>query len=80
MANDKILDLFKFKAFAGNKINVNQILKFDFERLENIVGKGENAGNGQFFSNTTEQQQLRIRCEYINKFDFSTKHYTRFLK
>ena len=30
--------------FADDKINVNQKLKFDLERIENIVGIGENAG------------------------------------
>ena len=42
--NDKILDLSKLKAFADNKINVTEIFKFLLERVENIVGKGENAG------------------------------------
>ena len=31
------------KAFAGDKINVNQKLKFDMGRVESIVEKGENA-------------------------------------
>ena len=34
----------KLKAFAGDKINVNAILKLGLERVENIVGKRENAG------------------------------------
>ena len=38
----------KFKAFADNKKNVIQNLKFALERLENILVKGENAGNQQF--------------------------------
>ena len=37
------------KAFAGNKINVTQNLKFLLERIENIVGKGENACCQHFF-------------------------------
>ena len=36
------------KAFADDKINVNQSLKFDLERVENIVGKGENTGYQHF--------------------------------
>ena len=36
------------KATADNKINVNQKLNFDIGRLENIVGKGENAGYQHF--------------------------------
>ena len=38
-----------FKAFADDKISVNKELKFVFGRVENIVGKGENAGNQHFF-------------------------------
>ena len=30
-----MLDWFKFKALADNKINLNQILKFDIGRVEN---------------------------------------------
>ena len=41
---DKILDWSKLKAFADEKINVTQELKFVSGRKENIVGKGENAG------------------------------------
>ena len=41
---DKIFDLSKLKAFADDKINVTQKLKFALGRAENIVGKGENAG------------------------------------
>ena len=44
LPNDNILDWSKFKAFAGNKINVtkqNYKLKFVLEMVENIVGKGE---------------------------------------
>ena len=43
--NDKILDWSKLKGFADDKINVNQKVKFVLKRVENIVGKGENAGN-----------------------------------
>ena len=43
----KILNWFKFKAFAENKMNLNEKLNFDF-RKENIVGKGENAGYQHF--------------------------------
>ena len=43
LPNDKILDWSKLKAFADNKINVNAKMKFGMEKVENIVGKGENA-------------------------------------
>ena len=48
LPNDKFLDRSKLKAFADYKINVTQKLKFDLERVENIVGKGENAGYQHF--------------------------------
>ena len=44
LPNDKILDLSKFKAFADGNIISTQELKFVFGKVENIVGKGENAG------------------------------------
>ena len=43
-----MLDLSKFKAFADDKINVNNKFKFDLGQVENIVGKGENAGYQHF--------------------------------
>ena len=48
LPNDKILDWFKLKAFADNKINLAQKSKFIYGRVENIVGKGENAGYQRF--------------------------------
>ena len=44
----KISDWPKFKAFADDKINVTSKLKFVLGMEENIVGKGENAGNQHF--------------------------------
>ena len=41
---DMILDWSKLKAFADDKINVSDNLKCVLERVENIMGKGENAG------------------------------------
>ena len=48
LPNDEILDWSEFKALADDKINVNKKLKFGLGRVENIVGKGENAGNQHF--------------------------------
>ena len=48
LLNNKILDLSKFKAFADDKITVTQKLKFELGRLEDILGKGEIAGNQHF--------------------------------
>ena len=36
------------KAFADDSLNVVQIMEFAFDRVENIVGKGENAGHQHF--------------------------------
>ena len=41
-----MLDQTKLKAFAADKFNIAQMLIFSFE---NIVGKGENAGDYQHF-------------------------------
>ena len=48
LPNDKILDLTKLKAFADDKTNVTEKLKFVLGRVENMVEKGENAGYQHF--------------------------------
>ena len=48
--NDKILDCSKLKAFVDDKIEVLKMMIFVFDRVKNIVGKGENAGFQHFFS------------------------------
>ena len=48
LTDDKILDLPKLKAFADDKLNVTQNVKVVFHRIENIVGKEENAGYQHF--------------------------------
>ena len=48
LQNDKILDWSKLKAFADDKINVNQKLKSVLAWVENFVGKEENAGYQHF--------------------------------
>ena len=48
LLNDKFLDWSRLKAFANDKINVTKKLKFVLGRVENIIGKGENAGNQHF--------------------------------
>ena len=45
--NDKILDWSKFKAFADYKIKLAKMI-FVFYRVENTVGKRENAGYQHF--------------------------------
>ena len=44
LPNDKILDLSKLKAFADDKLKFDKIMISVFDSVENIVGKGENAG------------------------------------
>ena len=48
LRNDKILDETKLKAFADDKTNVAQMMIPVFDRVENIVEKGENAGCQHF--------------------------------
>ena len=48
LPNYKILDWSKLKAFADDKIKVTEKLKFVLERVENIVGRGENAAFQHF--------------------------------
>ena len=45
---DKIVDWSNLKASAGDKIRVTEKLKFVLGRVENIMGKGENAGYQHF--------------------------------
>ena len=39
--DDKILDQTKLKVFAFDKLNVSRMIISVFDRVENIVGKGE---------------------------------------
>ena len=45
LPNNKILDVTKLKAFADDKLNFAKIMLSLFDKVENTVGKGENAGN-----------------------------------
>ena len=46
--HDKILGLTKSKAFADDKLNVTKMVISVFDRVENIVGKGEIACTSNF--------------------------------
>ena len=48
LPNDKFLGWSKLKAFADGKINMTKNLQIALGRLENIVGKRENAGYEHF--------------------------------
>ena len=43
-----MIDLSKFKAFADDNFNIAEMEKFVFDGVENIAGKGENAGYQHF--------------------------------
>ena len=45
---DIFLNWSKFKVFADNKINLTQTLNFVLGRVENILGKGEDAAYQHF--------------------------------
>ena len=48
LPNDKILNQSKMKDFADEKVNATEKLNFVLGRVENIVGKGENAAYQHF--------------------------------
>ena len=58
------LDYSKLKAFADGKINVTENLNFVFEKMENLVEKGENAcyQHFLFFSTTVFKSCLFQSC------------------
>ena len=49
LPDNKILGLPKLKAFADDKLNVTQNVNVVFHRIQNIMGKEENAGYQHFF-------------------------------
>ena len=48
LPNDKILDWSKLKAFADGNFNIAKVMIFVCDRVENIIGKEENAGYQHF--------------------------------
>ena len=46
----KKADLSKLRTFADNNLNVDQMMEFGFDRVENNMGKGENAQVTRIFS------------------------------
>ena len=57
LRNYQTLDWSKLNAAAEDKIKVLKMMRPDFDRIENIVGKGENAGLLQCF-----QRALFLLC------------------
>ena len=48
LPNEKILDMSRLKAFTDDKMNIAKMMIYVFDKVENIVGKGENAGYQHF--------------------------------
>ena len=48
LPNYKTLDWAKLKAFADDNLIIFKTIKFKLKRVQNIVGKGENAGYQHF--------------------------------
>ena len=48
LLHDKIMNPTKFNALADDKYNIARIMILVFDRVKNIVGKGENAGYWHF--------------------------------
>ena len=68
LPNDKNLEL---KAFAGDKLNATKTKISLYDRVENTVGKGENAGYQHFLlfpqcfpkPSSLGSLKVRIMCE-----------------
>ena len=69
LPNDKILDLYKLKAFSDDKIKKTEKLKFVLERIENILRKGENASN-QHFSSFRTMFSTDFLCGVVKSRDY----------
>ena len=48
LPDDKMLDWSKLKAFADDVLNLAEMMVIIHKSLENLVGKGENAGYQHF--------------------------------
>ena len=48
LSHNKILDWPKLKAFADDNLNVARMVISLYDRVQNIMGKGENAGYQHF--------------------------------
>ena len=65
LPNDKILEWSTLKAFADDKLKVAKIMISVLDSIENIVGKGENAGYQHFL--------LFLQCFQKASFSWSLK-------
>ena len=66
LPDDKILDWSKLKAFADDKLNVTKMIISLFDRVENIIGKGEIACTSNFsFSHNVFKSLLSRRRQKV---------------
>ena len=61
LLNDKILAKAEFKAFADDKLNFDKMTISLFDRVENIVRKGENAGLQHFLLSSVFSKAFSFR-------------------
>ena len=61
------------KAFADNTINVIEIFRFVLGRVENVVEKGENAGNRQCFQKALFLESFKVEIVWYRVKLLSTK-------
>ena len=67
LPDDKLLDWSKLKAFADDKLNVTKMIISVFDRVENIVGKGEIACTSNFsFSHNVFKRLLSQRRQKMS--------------
>ena len=84
--HDTFLDHTKLKSFADDKLNVSKMIIFVFDRVENILGKGEIACTSNFsFSHIVfifdrvENILGKGEIACTSSFSFSHNVFTRFL-
>ena len=76
LADDKILDQTKLEASAGNKLNVTKMIISVFDRVENIVGKGEIACTSNFsFSHNVFKRLLSQTRQKVSLCGNGLTHY-----
>ena len=67
LPNDKILDKFKLKEFADNKVHETKERKFVLGQVENIVGKQENAPFPTIFSKFYHPRGTNTKLGFFSK-------------
>ena len=79
LADNEILAFSKIKAFADDKLNVIQNIKFVCQRVENVLGKREECWLPRFFSFSHKIfQRLHLRGIKKHPFVFTLYQTTKF--